>query len=218
MMELEHDQHAASPSFETSPSSSSSSAMDTCHFNGCKEKVRPGTRKCAFHRKKGICSIQDCRNQVYARSLCVRHGARKPCVHPGCEGFARYGGYCCKHGDKYNVKGCSEEGCLNKAHARQKCVRHGGGRKCREDGCDAHARNGGLCSKHSGSSSPEPLALRQSVSTTPGRPSMTDICMVLSRSYGLPAPMNLCMNPQSSAKLPSIKLSYEYKPYFVVNA
>ncbi|KAF0700407.1 Aste57867_9067 [Aphanomyces stellatus] len=206
--------------------------MDTCHFNGCKEKVRPGTRKCAFHRKKGICRIKDCRNQVYARSLCVRHGARKPCVHPGCEGFARYGGYCCKHGDKYSVKGCTEEGCSNKAHARQKCVRHGGGKKCKEEGCDSHARNGGLCSKHMGNASPETMVHGPSPTSimsqrmvlqplplphTPGRPSMTDICMVLSHSYGLPAPMNLAFNQQSS-KLPSIKLSYEYKPYFVVNA
>ncbi|ETV75732.1 hypothetical protein H257_10108 [Aphanomyces astaci] len=190
--------------------------MNTCHFNGCEEKVRPGTQKCAFHRKKGICSVSECRNQVYARGLCVRHGARKPCEFPDCEGFARYGGFCCKHGDKYTMKECAEEGCMNKAHARQKCVRHGGGKKCRHGGCDSHARFSGFCSKHmeSAITAESLVSLANKPTIIMPKPSMRDICSALSPQFGHSA---LKTSPHAN-KLPSIKLSYEYKPYFVVNA
>ncbi|ETW06839.1 hypothetical protein H310_02976 [Aphanomyces invadans] len=188
--------------------------METCHFNGCEEKVRPGTQKCTFHRKKGICSVSECRNQVYARGLCVRHGARKPCEFPDCDGFARYGGFCCKHGDKYTMKECVEEGCVNKAHARQRCVRHGGGRKCKRPGCDSHARCNGFCSKHMETA----MTAESLVSLAKpflSRPSMRDICAALEPQFSHTA---LDTSPLATRKLPSIKLTYEYKPYFVVNA
>ncbi|ETV72704.1 hypothetical protein H257_12437 [Aphanomyces astaci] len=69
-----------------------------CFFNGCSHPARPGSVKCAFHRKKGTCMGPGCRNQVYARGRCVLHGARKPCTHPGgCNGFARSRGLCSRH-------------------------------------------------------------------------------------------------------------------------
>ncbi|KAF0694007.1 Aste57867_15088 [Aphanomyces stellatus] len=78
--------------------------MSRCHFNGCPNEVRPGSIKCIYHRKKGICSGPNCRNQVYARGKCVLHGARNPCKHPGCHGYARSRGKCSRHatnnGDK----------------------------------------------------------------------------------------------------------------------
>ncbi|ETV73385.1 hypothetical protein H257_11884 [Aphanomyces astaci] len=204
----------------------SSELTEMCHFNGCTERVRPGTRKCAFHRKKGICHIHNCHNQVYARGLCVRHGARKPCNYPKCEGYARNGGFCTRHGDRHPIKLCSVQGCQNKAHARQKCVRHGGGQKCKADGCVMHARTGGWCSRHT----PVEDQYRQSAlaaavavmrssmpQTNPSTGiSMSDICQVLSNSYDLPTPVNLSL-AQSCTTLPSIKLSSDSKPYFIVH-
>ncbi|ETV92995.1 hypothetical protein H310_12833 [Aphanomyces invadans] len=199
-----------------------SELTEMCHFNGCAERVRPGTRKCAFHRKKGICHIHNCHNQVYARGLCVRHGARKPCNFPKCEGYARNGGFCTRHGDRHPIKLCSVQGCQNKAHARQKCVRHGGGQKCKADGCDMHARTGGWCSRHT------PMDDADRYRIKPFRPptlehtkpcagiSMHDICHLLSASYGLPTLVNMNL-AQSCTALPSIKLSSDSKPYFIVH-
>ncbi|ETW03837.1 hypothetical protein H310_05193 [Aphanomyces invadans] len=74
------------------------STVTLCFFNGCSQPARPGSVKCAFHRKKGTCVGPACRNQVYARGRCVLHGARKPCTYPdGCDGFARSRGLCSRH-------------------------------------------------------------------------------------------------------------------------
>ncbi|OQR80941.1 hypothetical protein ACHHYP_16975 [Achlya hypogyna] len=122
----------------------------TCFFNGCTNNVIPGSWKCEFHKNRAKCTgSSTCHNQVFARNLCVRHGGKKPCIHEGCTGNARIGNYCSRHGASTSKKMCTEEGCTKVAHARQKCVRHGGGRRCRIDACEAHARNGGFCFRHS---------------------------------------------------------------------
>ncbi|ETV99286.1 hypothetical protein H310_08021 [Aphanomyces invadans] len=151
------DQHAAALAAATAVSLHHSSAAEphhrfppsrTCFFNDCHKEVQPGSWKCVFHRNRARCLIADCQNQVYARNLCVRHGGKKQCKQEGCSGNARLGNFCSKHGTGSIKKKCTEEGCTKMAHARHKCVRHGGGRKCKMDGCQTHARNGGYCCRH----------------------------------------------------------------------
>ncbi|KAF0684325.1 Aste57867_23691 [Aphanomyces stellatus] len=47
---------------------------------------------------------------------------------------------------------CIEPHCPNQVYARQRCVRHGGKKVCRIDGCHAHACGGGFCLRHGGTS------------------------------------------------------------------
>ncbi|KAF0698387.1 Aste57867_10989 [Aphanomyces stellatus] len=70
-----------------------------CYFNGCCNPVMcPGTLKCLKHRKKGICSVIPCRNQVNKRGLCLAHGARSdPCRVDACATAARVHGLCFRH-------------------------------------------------------------------------------------------------------------------------
>ncbi|KDO19929.1 hypothetical protein SPRG_14837 [Saprolegnia parasitica CBS 223.65] len=42
-------------------------------------------------------------------------------------------------------------GCTNQVYARMRCVRHGGKRRCRVDGCESYARNQNLCFHHAAS-------------------------------------------------------------------
>ncbi|RHY63934.1 hypothetical protein DYB34_009136 [Aphanomyces astaci] len=107
-----------------------------------------GTWKCEFHKNRVRCRSDDCRNQVYARYLCVRHGGKKKCQYPNCTGNARVGTYCCRHGATSKKKHCMMDGCTKVAHARRLCVGHGGGRLCKVEGCTAHARHAGCCRKH----------------------------------------------------------------------
>ncbi|OQR83051.1 hypothetical protein ACHHYP_15182 [Achlya hypogyna] len=109
----------------------------------------PTSSKCAFHRNRLCCAVDACNNQVYARGLCVRHGGTKPCMMDGCDANARTGGYCSRHSLVNTKKQCIEAGCSNIAHSRKKCVRHGGGRKCKIDGCGTLARIAGYCQRHS---------------------------------------------------------------------
>ncbi|KAF0693559.1 Aste57867_15424 [Aphanomyces stellatus] len=60
--------------------------------------MRPESRKCVYHRKKGICAVVPCRNQVNKRGLCLAHGARTdPCSVLGCTIRARSRGLCFSH-------------------------------------------------------------------------------------------------------------------------
>lgn len=120
-----------------------------CRFNDCDNMAVDGTSKCAFHKNRRQCCVENCTNQVYARKLCVRHGGKKQCQADNCEAHARGGGFCLQHGGFVVKRFCIVEGCSKQAHARQKCVRHGGGRRCKVDGCMQHARAGGLCNRHS---------------------------------------------------------------------
>lgn len=120
-----------------------------CRFNDCDNAADDGTDKCAFHKNRRQCCVENCTNQVYARKLCVRHGGKKQCQADNCEAHARGGGYCLQHGGFVVKRFCIVEGCSRQAHARQKCVRHGGGRRCKVDACMQHARAGGLCNRHS---------------------------------------------------------------------
>ncbi|OQR93982.1 hypothetical protein ACHHYP_01973 [Achlya hypogyna] len=111
-----------------------------------------------------MCSIHDCANQVYARGLCVRHGGRHRCFHPGCSTSARVGGYCSRHGGTKIKKHCIVDGCANKVNRNGRCVRHGGRRQCKVTDCVTHARSGGYCSRHA--KSPLPPSPRSSMCDT----------------------------------------------------
>ncbi|KAF0720757.1 Aste57867_36 [Aphanomyces stellatus] len=121
----------------------------TCFFKDCDNPVAPKSWKCAFHRNRGRCHMQPCRNQVYARNLCVRHGGKRRCAAFGCSRNVRLGEFCSRHGDLTAPKKlCSTSGCTNVAHKLHRCVRHGGGRQCLVNGCKTHARTGGYCCRH----------------------------------------------------------------------
>ncbi|KAF0720474.1 Aste57867_267 [Aphanomyces stellatus] len=125
-------------------------ASDTakCFFNDCINPVVPGSWKCDFHKSRGRCKVDRCKNQVYARRLCVRHGGKRQCQVVGCRRNVRLGNVCSSHGAATTKKMCTEPGCMNVAHKRLKCVRHGGGRKCNVENCKTHARRGGYCCRH----------------------------------------------------------------------
>ncbi|ETV97371.1 hypothetical protein H310_09706 [Aphanomyces invadans] len=122
--------------------------MTSCFFNGCANLVAPHSTKCLFHHHRGICLVDACHNQVYARSLCVRHGGKRQCQFDGCTLNSRVGNFCTKHGPTDAVRRCSHDGCSSQAHLRGKCFRHGGSRFCKVDGCVTYARNRGFCARH----------------------------------------------------------------------
>ncbi|OQR85999.1 hypothetical protein ACHHYP_11102 [Achlya hypogyna] len=122
--------------------------MTTCYFNDCGNLALTDSSKCEFHKHRLKCLMDDCHNQVYARRLCVRHGGKKLCDVPDCSRNARLGKFCSLHGIATHKRHCNEEGCTKMAHARGKCVRHGGGRRCEHPGCPSHARHKGFCSRH----------------------------------------------------------------------
>ncbi|OQR97730.1 hypothetical protein ACHHYP_20458 [Achlya hypogyna] len=119
-----------------------------CYFQDCPHTVTDGSWRCHFHRHRLKCSVESCRNQVYARGRCVRHGAKPLCQFESCKTNVRYGKFCAKHGGGKRRGVCVEPGCANQAQARQRCIRHGGGRHCRADGCLKYARTNGLCTRH----------------------------------------------------------------------
>ncbi|OQR88266.1 hypothetical protein THRCLA_22894, partial [Thraustotheca clavata] len=141
--------------------------MDTCFFNECAQPVPPGSWKCVFHRHRSRCRVDDCRNQVYARNLCVRHGGKRQCQHPNCNVHVRQGLFCTVHGPKIDKPRCIEEGCTKQAHMRSKCVRHGGGRLCKIENCTTYARGGGLCWRHRKRNVPEPPPEHQNKALPP---------------------------------------------------
>ncbi|TYZ67876.1 hypothetical protein PybrP1_000042 [[Pythium] brassicae (nom. inval.)] len=140
---------AASPSAIGTITKDANGKPKKCRFNDCDNHAVDGTSKCAFHKNRRQCCVESCTNQVYARKLCVRHGGKKQCQADNCDAHARGGGFCLQHGGFVVKRFCIVEGCSKQAHARQKCVRHGGGRRCKVDGCMQHARAGGLCNRHS---------------------------------------------------------------------
>ncbi|KAF0738568.1 hypothetical protein Ae201684P_019651 [Aphanomyces euteiches] len=119
-----------------------------CFFSGCEHDAMEGTWKCTFHIHRSRCAAGDCRNQVYARNLCVRHGGKRQCQVQGCRLNCRVGDYCTRHSSSEVLRFCSEEGCNSQVHLRGKCFRHGGGRRCQVEGCTKFARNRGLCARH----------------------------------------------------------------------
>ncbi|KAH9183810.1 hypothetical protein AeNC1_014214 [Aphanomyces euteiches] len=127
----------------------------SCFFNDCSNPAEINSWKCHFHRHRGRCRIENCRNQVYARHLCGRHGGKKQCKVDGCTLNARLGAVCCKHGAGSLRKLCVHPNCTKQIHARDRCVRHGGGRQCRKEGCKNHARSGGYCRRHNQVRSPD---------------------------------------------------------------
>ncbi|CAK4079885.1 unnamed protein product [Aphanomyces euteiches] len=131
----------------------------SCFFNDCENAAAAGSWKCSFHKNCSRCLADDCKNQVYARKLCVRHGGKRRCDVPDCDRNVRLGSFCSAHSSAIVKKICEEEGCTNVAHNRQRCVRHGGGRKCKIQGCKTHARSGGYCCRHSHKEAISPLSI-----------------------------------------------------------
>ncbi|ETV71946.1 hypothetical protein H257_12777 [Aphanomyces astaci] len=121
--------------------------MSKCFFNGCDSEASDGWR-CYFHRGRGRCLVDSCHNQAYARQLCARHGGKRQCRFAGCAFRSRTGAYCTKHGSTRIVSTCSRDDCSNSAQLRGLCVKHGGGRYCKMDGCRTFARTGGYCARH----------------------------------------------------------------------
>ncbi|EQC36539.1 hypothetical protein SDRG_05988, partial [Saprolegnia diclina VS20] len=120
-----------------------------CYFGDCVHEALEGSWRCHFHRHRLKCNIAECRNQVYARGLCVRHGGKSRCQVDACDTNVRDGSFCAKHGGGKRRGNCIEAGCVNRAQARQRCIRHGGGNHCRADNCLKYARTNGLCTRHS---------------------------------------------------------------------
>ncbi|KAH9117282.1 hypothetical protein LEN26_012739 [Aphanomyces euteiches] len=120
----------------------------TCLFNQCKKEAITGLGKCAFHRHRNKCSVENCTNQAVVATKCVRHGGKRLCQAIGCKQHARGGRLCSKHGGISHKRFCKEVGCTKQAHANKKCIAHGGRRDCTFPGCSHHARSGGLCQYH----------------------------------------------------------------------
>ncbi|KAF0712497.1 Aste57867_4808 [Aphanomyces stellatus] len=68
-----------------------------CFFNDCFALVLVGSWKCHFHRHRARCVVLDCRNQVYARQRCVKHGGKRQCQVVGCSANSRVGHLCSQH-------------------------------------------------------------------------------------------------------------------------
>ncbi|KAF0699202.1 Aste57867_10213 [Aphanomyces stellatus] len=84
--------------------------------------------KCALHKHRTQCLVLGC--------LDMHHKAISRVGHPRGKASHR------------TKRLCVVDGCAKQAHARQKCVRHGGGKLCRMDECSQHARANGLCYRH----------------------------------------------------------------------
>ncbi|CAK4624841.1 hypothetical protein LEN26_001929 [Aphanomyces euteiches] len=101
---------------------------------------------------------------------CLVHKHRTQCLVQGCyQGQVRsMKASASHHRHHHRIRShhrtkrlCIVDGCSKQAHARQKCVRHGGGKLCKVDNCSQHARANGLCYRHRSVSdtptaSPEP--------------------------------------------------------------
>ncbi|OQS05474.1 hypothetical protein THRCLA_02403 [Thraustotheca clavata] len=119
----------------------------SCQFHGCSNTPLPSLDKCSFHRYRTKCKVKECRNQVYARKLCVCHGGKKICEFPFCLANVRTGNFCVRHTKKSNPT-CTQEGCKLTAYISSKCIRHGGGKLCLIDDCTMPVHNGNLCWRH----------------------------------------------------------------------
>ncbi|KAF1779125.1 hypothetical protein GQ600_22885 [Phytophthora cactorum] len=117
-MSAETRSPSASPSANSSDSDASPAKRKRgdgkpkkCRFNDCDNLAVDGTSKCAFHKNRRQCCVENCTNQVYARKLCVRHGGKKQCQADNCEAHARGGGFCLQHGGFVVKRFCIVEGC-----------------------------------------------------------------------------------------------------------
>ncbi|KAH9153857.1 hypothetical protein AeRB84_003945 [Aphanomyces euteiches] len=140
-----------------------------CYFHGCDLDAVAGSWKCANHRYRGRCAVQDCRYQVYAKKLCVQHGGKPKCRVEGCQVTIRVGDYCSKHIPTEAIKFCSVEGCATRAHLGGKCFRHGGGKNCAFPHCTKYARIRRLCARHAAETKAKAITVRQVDGSPPQR-------------------------------------------------
>ncbi|RHY15158.1 hypothetical protein DYB28_002960 [Aphanomyces astaci] len=194
-----------------SPSADTMSSDRTCLISGCNDVVMHNSWRCKLHRHRGMCIIDNCTNQAYARQLCCRHGAKKECAVDGCNLRARLDNVCYKHGATKKL--CTEVGCTQPAQARQRCVKHGGGRQCKRPGCTAHARTGGFCQRHRTSSDvPTPLQLLPTVTASKGGINMTtlwgDTATLLAVKATSPPTHNRCFSMDSATDVSQVNHTY----------
>ncbi|KAF0700094.1 Aste57867_9373 [Aphanomyces stellatus] len=97
-----------------------------CIFNRCSNDALPHSRKCSYHKRKGVCSgSPHCHNQVYRGGLCVRHGARDaPCAIDDCHKKVRVNGLCGHHAATLPSTACVHPGCSSQARGASMCARH----------------------------------------------------------------------------------------------
>ncbi|KDO29622.1 hypothetical protein SPRG_05575 [Saprolegnia parasitica CBS 223.65] len=90
-----------------------------CVFRDCSEPVFRDSYKCAFHKNRHVCSVMDCDNQVYARKLCVKHGARKRCSFPKCHAFTQGHTVCPKHQFWLTSRSDAHSTCAGTSYTRE---------------------------------------------------------------------------------------------------
>lgn len=95
--------------------------------------------------KKKIMNVQQLTMSTPARRRNKRSTVQ--CVMPYCLNRSRSRGLCKKHG---GGKRCSEEGCDRPAQCKGKCPKHGGATRCKIDGCEKFSQSQGLCKGHGG--------------------------------------------------------------------
>lgn len=129
------------------PSSAGTVVHVQCCFPTCSKIVEANKTKCRAHRHRKVCGIASCKNQVYARGFCVRHGGKIRCTAPACTRYATCADtkVCVLHGGQGIKRLCKVDGCTTQAHGKQRCVKHGGGHQCKVNGCIRHAKVGGTC-------------------------------------------------------------------------
>ena len=121
-----------------------------CSAEGCWRQVQQGG-VCIFHgavvnRKE--CEMEGCTTAANQYGFCGKHGGYTRCRESGCEKRALKGGWCLAHGGVSYTKPCLMEGCATLAHVFGYCCKHGGYYRCKQDGCEKKAREGGLCIAH----------------------------------------------------------------------
>jgi hypothetical protein len=148
-----------------------------CKADGC-NKLRVGQRFCLNHNASppNSQSSKQLNAQSSKRGI-KRRGSHVTCKATGCLKWVKRDGdtneYCDNHQDRNVLREgnsmatanqeettglgmCKEPGCTNTgiygAEKRGYCFRHGGGYRCKVDGCPKARQRHGLCSSHGGKS------------------------------------------------------------------
>ena len=124
-------------------------SLPACYFKGCSRQAVDASCKCFIHKYRSLCKVAGCSSQVFARSLCVKHGGKRGCSIPDCTQKPRVGNLCQNHGGISSRKMCNQANCPKFAQTSGYCSAHGGGKRCEMEKCSTHARKGGLCKRHS---------------------------------------------------------------------
>jgi len=124
-----------------------------CMDPACSRMRLPGTSFCKEHQQAHETEVAAETGMQTPQKQEERHLApstlTKRCKSPGCPKSAQRGGKCIAHG---GGKKCKVEGCTTSARAKfDVCVRHGAKeRRCAEEGCENRALKGKKCKAHGG--------------------------------------------------------------------